>query len=179
VLSDHKCCSSCRSSLPFGSFNKNRTEADGLMRYCRDCQKAFSAACYQKNKDKWKPKYAARKKEWDRKNSRSSNLRIKYGVTEQQFDQASAAIGGVCEICGKQCVTGKRLSVDHDHDTGFVRGLLCMKCNSGIGKFGDSIELLKAAVEYMARGSSESIQILNSKGVVTCSQTSKSTVSNG
>jgi hypothetical protein len=138
---------------------------DGLQNYCRACCKAHNAACYQKNKDRWKPKYIERRREWGKKNGRNSNLRQKYGVTEQQYEQAILAVGGVCEICGQSCSVHRNLSVDHDHDTGFVRGLLCMKCNAGIGKFGDGIELLRAAVEYMERTDSESIQILNTKEV--------------
>ncbi len=163
-----KTCSRCRMSMPVDCFNKNRTEPDGLQRYCRGCHKAHNAATYQKNKVRWAPANKERCKQWHFKNGRGRGLRLKYGVTEQQFDQASAAVGGVCEICGKPCSVHKNLSVDHDHDTGFVRGLLCMKCNAGIGKFGDSIELLRAAVDYMARKDSESIRILNSKGEVLC-----------
>jgi hypothetical protein len=92
-------------------------------------------------------------------------LRCKYGITEQQYQQAAVAVGEACEICGQQCETHKKLSVDHDHDTGLVRGLLCNSCNTGLGKFKDSIELLRAAVEYMARTDSESISILNNKEV--------------
>jgi hypothetical protein len=154
--------------LPVDSFNKNKTEPDGLQRYCRGCHKVHNAASYQKNKESWKPATKERHRQWFQKNGRASNLRRKYGVTKQQFEQASAAVGGVCEICGKQCSVHKNLSVDHDHDTGFVRGLLCMKCNAGIGKFGDSIELLRAAVDYMARTDSDSIRILNSEGGVLC-----------
>lgn len=63
---------------------------------------------------------------------------------------------GVCAICKKpetakkQSGNGiKRLSVDHDHTTGAIRGLLCMYCNTALGKFKDDIEILKSAIVYL------------------------------
>jgi len=167
MLSDQKLCNHCNSMLPASSFNRNKTLPDGLQSYCRDCHKAYNAARYQKNRQspEWKEKDRQRLKDWFKKNGRASNLRLKYGVTEQQFALASAAVGNACEICGQQCETHKKLSVDHDHDTGLVRGLLCNRCNTGLGKFKDSIELLSAAVEYLNRTDSESISILNNMEV--------------
>lgn len=61
-----------------------------------------------------------------------------------------AAQGGGCAICGKQCPTGRALAVDHDHDTGEIRGLLCYKHNTALGLL-DSIELLTAAISYLRK----------------------------
>lgn len=58
---------------------------------------------------------------------------------------------GLCDIC-KTHIPGfgrKNLSVDHDHSTGIVRGMLCQKCNIGIGNFNDNVELLKNAINYL------------------------------
>lgn len=57
---------------------------------------------------------------------------------------------GVCAICrNHERVANRKLAVDHDHVTNEIRGLLCFSCNNGIGKFGDSIELLHAAIKYL------------------------------
>jgi hypothetical protein len=56
---------------------------------------------------------------------------------------------GVCAICHGNCTTWKALSVDHDHRTGKVRGLLCQTCNTGIGALDDSPDLLRRALEYL------------------------------
>jgi Recombination endonuclease VII len=58
-----------------------------------------------------------------------------YKLTVEQYDRILAFQSGVCYGCGQaEPVTGRRLSVDHDHDTGLVRGLLCSRCNPIIGK---------------------------------------------
>jgi len=56
---------------------------------------------------------------------------------------------GLCAICRKTCSSGKALAIDHDHKTGVVRGLLCGKCNRGLGLFCDSKELLLNAYTYL------------------------------
>jgi len=167
VFSDEsKTCNRCQRLLPFESFNKNRTFPDGLQPYCRECHKAHNADLYQRNKvnPSWVAKAKERRKKWHQKNGRSAALRKLYGITVQQYEAASEAVGGLCEICGEKCVTGKTLAVDHDHETGAVRGLLCRKCNSGLGLFNDSTELLKAAAEYLIRSGSEVTAILKESG---------------
>jgi hypothetical protein len=53
---------------------------------------------------------------------------------------------GKCAICG---CTLKKANTDHDHKTGEVRGLLCARCNRALGRFGDRLDLLQAAVAYL------------------------------
>ena len=64
---------------------------------------------------------------------RKKELKKKYGITLEQYDEMFEAQGGICAICKESDITGKRLSIDHDHETGKVRGLLCGKCNTRIG----------------------------------------------
>lgn len=55
-----------------------------------------------------------------------------------------------CAICGcDEDREGRRFAIDHDHDTGLVRGLLCTRCNVGLGYFSDSVEKLSAAIKYL------------------------------
>jgi len=61
------------------------------------------------------------------------------------------AQGGVCAICGGINDNDDALSVDHDHETGRIRGLLCSKCNKGLGSFNDDPELLRKAIAYLER----------------------------
>lgn len=76
---------------------------------------------------------------------------IRYGITEEQYQQLLAKQDGVCAICERPDRTYDHLSVDHDHETGAVRGLLCGHCNHAIGKMGDDPELLRKAALYLER----------------------------
>lgn len=129
-----------------------------------------SARHYQKHRitrtAKAREKYAqnreaevARSLEWNRnnrdrvvKNNRKSSLKKLYGLTELDYELGVAACGGRCEICG-EIPDGQRhegrLHVDHVRGTKFVRGLLCGRCNRGVGNFKDSPELLRRAAEYL------------------------------
>lgn len=85
------------------------------------------------------------------RNRRANNLRHRYGIEEEDYDRMFDEQGGVCHIC--QDPPGRyNLSVDHDHSTGRVRGLLCHNCNHGLGKFKDKALLLFRAISYLTRG---------------------------
>lgn len=71
----------------------------------------------------------------------------KYGLTPEQFDDLKKKQEDRCAICGDPAP----LSVDHDHQTNEVRGLLCRKCNWGLGQFRDDPALLLKAAEYLGR----------------------------
>lgn len=85
-------------------------------------------------------------------------LRRDYGMTWEQFNEMLKAQHGKCGICGvlmdppaKATKNSVAVTVDHDHDAGHVRGLLCYSCNLGLGIFKDSIVRLRAAVKYLER----------------------------
>ena len=71
-----------------------------------------------------------------------------YGITYDQYLSMLEAQGGVCAIC-KQRPIKQRLVVDHDHRTKTVRGLLCHRCNIGIGNLRDSLDVLERAKVYL------------------------------
>lgn len=79
----------------------------------------------------------------------------KYGIHIEDYQRKLQEQGGVCAICGKaETIKDKRgkirqLSIDHDHKTGIIRGLLCSDCNRGLGSFKDNIPALKAAIKYL------------------------------
>ena len=100
----------------------------------------------------------AKMAEWRRLNpERHSNarlvskLRLKYGLTLEQYHDLLNKQGGACAICG--CETDTRaLDIDHHHGTGEVRGLLCNTCNRGLGLFKDDVAVLRSAITYLERG---------------------------
>jgi hypothetical protein len=82
---------------------------------------------------------------------RRAHLKRKYGITLEDYVGMLVAQGGGCAICGEPEPDGRSLHVDHDHDTGAVRGLLCFTCNAGIGMFDHDLRLLDAAADYLRR----------------------------
>lgn len=83
--------------------------------------------------------------------ARNNQLKYKYGITSEQYDEIKNAQKGVCAICRLDANGrwGNVLHVDHSHDTGRVRGLLCERCNSGLGYFKDHPGFLQVAVTYL------------------------------
>ncbi len=111
---------------------------------------------YQKNKEKRKEysrKYyrlnKEKKKEYDKKNSQAK-VCAKRGITLDNYNKKLREQNCCCAICGRdESMLRRRLAIDHCHDSGQVRGLLCDECNAGIGFFKDSVELLQKAIEYL------------------------------
>lgn len=84
------------------------------------------------------------------RNSRlRSDRKRKYGLTEKQIAEMSAEQANACAIC--RAVFQDVPRVDHDHRSNQIRGLLCAKCNKGLGHFDDSIQLLFAAARYLSK----------------------------
>lgn len=87
------------------------------------------------------PEYAKR----EQVRRRVRHRERKYGISQEQFDEMADAQGYRCLICRRK----KKLGVDHDHESGIIRGLLCFRCNSALGGFNDNPVLLKAAINYL------------------------------
>ena len=99
---------------------------------------------------KWHRAMRARNSDY----TRALELRRRYGVTIEWYDAKLEAQGNVCAICGckeTSVIRGKvlRLAVDHDHDTGKVRGLLCADCNRAIGAMRHDTQRLRSAIAYL------------------------------
>lgn len=85
---------------------------------------------------------------------RASNLKQRYGLTISQFDRLKRKTKGVCPICRSRQAT----HVDHCHKTGLIRGVLCQKCNTGLGMIGDSLPSARRAMQYLSRHASSTNQ---------------------
>jgi len=85
--------------------------------------------------------------------SRDRRLRAQYGITDEDYDRMLLQQGGGCAICGVTPKRGeRRFPVDHNHQTGRVRGILCRDCNLGIGRLKDDPELTEKATRYLRKG---------------------------
>ena len=98
----------------------------------------------EKNKERCKEYYSKNKdKAFER------YLKNTYQMSIEEYETSLKNQSEVCAICKSKCVSGRKLAVDHNHDTGQIRGLLCCKCNRGLGNFNDNFDLLEQAVLYL------------------------------
>jgi len=137
-------CADCGSKYQ----NKGRKPSkDGKFR-CNKCQRRRQNS-KPKNKEKQK-RY--RKSKAGRDKTKAWQLKHLYGLTLEDYEKLLEAQKGVCAICKKSYRDGGRnLSVDHNHISGKVRGLLCDSCNRAIGVFKDDILTLQNAIVYLIR----------------------------
>jgi hypothetical protein len=119
--------------------------------HCKSCTNAQSRAYHKANPEKRRARYL-RAKEADpetlQRKLRATNLRWRFGLTQNDYDAMFTQQGGCCAICGSG-PKGKHLYIDHDHNTGAIRGLLCNYCNLGLGKFKDNPDTLRKAARYL------------------------------
>lgn len=122
-------CASCNKWKLPSEYNKNKSQKSGLHYSCRDCSK---------------------------KHVRKYNLSTKYGITLEKYDSLLAEQMSKCAICDKSLDANshkynERPVVDHNHDTGKVRQLLCHKCNLALGNMNDSSEYAYKLYQYLKR----------------------------
>jgi hypothetical protein len=119
VPNGRKWCRDCQQWVLIESFNKKQGASDGRTSICISCQS-------------------------DR------NLLRLYNLTRSDFNSLLDSQGGGCACCGTKIPGGKgAFHVDHNHETGQVRGLLCHRCNTAIGQFEDNPKLLRLATAYL------------------------------
>lgn len=122
-------------------YGRNRDELNAKRRARRQNDPEFREAMNRRARE-WTVKNRERRRQWQRQ--------FLYGLMPEQFDALMATQQGRCAICRDSA----DLHVDHDHNAGHVRGLLCDRCNHGLGHFRDSPTFLRSAAEYLERAGS-------------------------
>jgi len=136
---------------------------DGRRPECKACFDARRRRWYEKNREReiarvrsWQRANPERVKAWREKNRdrrlekmREIHLRNKFGLTPDKYDRILESQGGVCALCECPPTPGISLHVDHDHGTGEIRGLLCVRCNNALGLFREDPDLLRRAARYV------------------------------
>lgn len=151
-LPTEKICSWCNVSKDKSLFYQRRDSLDGLTGTCKDCIKIKQKTTYKDKIDERRRRNFTRKKAL----SRERRLLNVYGITSADYHSMLDAQGGVCAICKSPESKSKNgntilLSVDHCHKTGKIRGILCNRCNTSLGKFEDSIEILQSCIDYLLK----------------------------
>lgn len=125
-------------------FGVNNARPDNLNSKCKSCLSAARRKNREDNPETYKAQWK-RNKYAQPENAENRRLRAAYGITTDIRKFISNKQSDRCAICGADI----KLVVDHDHDTGIVRGLLCNKCNLGLGGFDDNIDRVKNAYYYL------------------------------
>ncbi len=132
-------CPECKDRQANQRVPKNRASTTGYGGYCKPCHNAKGKATYERL-------YGS---------TREYHLRRRYGITGTDFDEMVEAQGGTCAVCDQ-----KPEHVDHDHETGMVRGILCFNCNQALGNVRDDPAVLQGLIDYLGRHRRKTLRIV-------------------
>ncbi len=137
-----KTCRRCLVEKPADRFSPTKKNRDGLQSYCKECNAAYARATNNPERNK------------------RTNLKRLYNLSLEAYEALVIIQDGLCACCGekpplitrKDGVEWDRLHVDHDHNTGRIRGLVCVKCNRLFTEGWDNAPALCKAIAYLAKG---------------------------
>jgi len=129
-----KRCTKCGEDKELDQFPNERRSSDGVTAQCKACKSE-----YNKN---WR----------SQKGGNLYDRTVRYGMSPEEYEELLEEQLNCCACCGSSNPQRKSgFVIDHDHNTGLVRGLLCHNCNIGIGQLGDSISGVTNALEYLRK----------------------------
>jgi len=128
-------CKKCNEEKPISSFVKNPKCSEGRTYECISCRNEYMNGVYKEKTYNTKRKHLLKKN---------------YGMTLEDYNKMWTEQSGKCAICNKhEQELGNVLFVDHCHNTGKVRGLLCRNCNTGIGLLQEDLNIILSAAKYL------------------------------
>jgi hypothetical protein len=130
-------CKKCHTEKPLSEYYKTTDRKSGHKTICKECIKSDPLT--------------EKKKQYMKEYSKKYSLKSKYNLTEEDYKELLIKQNHKCAICGtdQEEVLNKKLYVDHDHETGKVRELLCHNCNVSLGLLKESIQTLTRAIAYL------------------------------
>lgn len=147
-----KRCVTCGNEKLISVFNKAKKAKDGLQSSCRDCSRLAGRTWNlnhpgenQKRGEQWRHENPVRRKvaQW-----LSNGIKL----SEEEYLRRLCEQHNSCALCGvPRSFLKVDLAPDHNHKTGKIRGLLCQKCNRGLGHFYDDVTMLQKAIVYLER----------------------------
>ena len=143
-----KRCPRCQRDQPISLFAPDRRVPGGLQSHCKPCKATGERERRQRNPDHVRAVERAQYRRNPRAH-KATDLKWKYGLCFDDYERMIVESSGRCAICSVQFDGPKEPALDHCHDTGAVRGLLCQRCNRAIGLFGDAPETLDSAAKYL------------------------------
>lgn len=156
-----KVCNGCGKTYPIEQYSLRPSGKTGHIKYrsrCRDCEREENRLRLQQMTGEKKTAYIQKKRQWEKDNPdkiKKTSIRStwkKKGFNPDEIEEFFKLHNTICDICGMP-EDGRftNLSIDHDHNTGKIRGMLCNSCNLGLGKFKDNLEILQKAIDYLKR----------------------------
>lgn len=133
MTGDSKTCAKCQETKALDDFHRQPSGPKGRHSYCKPCANKLARESKMRN---YTPE---QKRRW--------HMKARYGVSASEVDAMVSTQEGKCPLCDRP-LEGKRPCVDHDHNTGRVRGVLCHRCNIRLGGW-DDLEWRKRALEYL------------------------------
>lgn len=122
-MSATKTCTTCGKVKPLRGFHKKNINKDGYQDKCKACTKQYML----------------------------ERSLAKLGLSLEEYQTMVEQHSNLCGICYTEELSGAGLCIDHDHSNNKVRGLLCNRCNRGLGLLGDGMESIKAVVAYLEK----------------------------
>jgi hypothetical protein len=143
-LPTKKMCTTCNIAKPFEDFyegykaikQRDSTNKKYPHSRCKECDHARVRIYHHKNKERLTKQMLV------------SHRHRRYGIDEKEYSNMILSQKNMCAICNNP--SDKTLHIDHDHETGKVRGLLCSSCNTGIGFLKEDISILTSAIKYLS-----------------------------
>lgn len=170
-----KTCTKCGVFKLFELFSRLPKNKLKYKAKCKDCVREYNRLNRHKyreicneNKRVWRQnnpeKVKQQGRDWYKNNrevvlesQRGYQLKRNYGVDVEWYDSKIIEQDGVCALCRNTCLTGNRLAVDHDHRTGQVRGLICMRCNISLERAEGIDGWLETTIKYLEKYRSTAI----------------------
>lgn len=151
---DGRVCNRCKEFKVWTEFAVNKKGINDRKSICKKCSNLAQIALNKSRKEKDPLDLS--------KVRRAKHLKLKYGMSLEDYDCMLQQQAGKCAICGKKdngLSNQKQLYIDHCHDLGHVRGLLCYYCNTVLGLAFDDVNILQSAIEYLKRDKTKKEEI--------------------
>lgn len=139
-------CAQCEQEVPASELSSRRANK------CRTCRNAYHREWRRRNAEAHRA--TVKRYRTSAKGAATTHarlLRAKYGLRPDDFERMLSEQGSACAICREAFADNAPPCIDHCHDTGRVRGLLCRACNAALGGFGDDSAIVTAALAYLTR----------------------------
>jgi hypothetical protein len=149
IIDDKIECPCCNEWKTLEDFYKWPSGTYGISWNCKECTKAKARANHKAKREK-----GAEHWESHRKTYRNGYYKRTYGITLKEFEDILESQNSSCAICNEGLdinLDSRKAHMDHNHTTGALRGILCARCNQGIGSFCEDKTKLKSAIEYLEK----------------------------